>query len=96
MVSRATGFSPIGDFYQATVVVYRCGPGALEVTLLGKDGTPVVVRVNGFPYETYELPRLGSRTVAIRSIIVFGAPCVFELESEGLVGTTRVEWVPSG
>jgi hypothetical protein len=96
MVSRATGFSPIGDFYQATVVVYRCGPGALEVTFLGKDGRPVVVRVNGFPYETYDVPRLGSRTVAIRSIIVSGAPCVFELESEGLVGTTRLEWVPPG
>jgi hypothetical protein len=96
MISRATGFSPIGDFRQATVVVYECGPGALEVTLLGKDGVPIVVRVNGFPYETYELPRLGSRTVAIRSIIIAGAPCVFELESEGLVGTTRVEWVPSG
>jgi hypothetical protein len=96
LVSRATGFSPIGDFRQGTVVVYRCGPGALEVTLLGKDGMPVVVRVNGFPYETYELPALGSRTVAIRPIIVAGAPCVFELQSEGLVGTTRVEWVPSG
>jgi hypothetical protein len=95
LVSRATGFSPIGDFRAGTVVVYRCGPGALEVTLLGKDGAPVVVRVNGFPYETFEVPRLGSKSVAIRPVgIIAGAPCVFELTSEGLVGTTRVEWVP--
>jgi hypothetical protein len=95
VVSRAGGFSPIGDFREATVVVYRCGPGALEVVLLGKDGEPVVVRVNGFPYDTFEVPQLGSRTVAITPIaIVEGAPCVFELESAGLVGSTRVEWVP--
>jgi hypothetical protein len=97
LVSRATGFSPIGDFRQATVVVYRCGPGRLEVTLLGKDGAPVAVRVNGFPYETFDVPALGSRFVAIRPVgVIAGAPCVFELESAGLVGSTRVEWVAAG
>ena len=95
LVSRRSGFTPIGDFREATVVVYRCGPGRLEVTLLGKDGAPIVARVNGFPYDTFELVPQGSRTVAIRSIgIIAGAPCVFELESAGLVGSTRVEWVP--
>jgi hypothetical protein len=97
LVSRRSGFSPIGDFREATVVVYRCGPGRLEVTLLGKDGEPIVARVNGFPYDTFELEPPGSLNVAIRSIgIIAGAPCVFELESAGLVGTTRVEWVPEG
>jgi hypothetical protein len=95
LVSRATGFTPIGDFRKAVVVVYRCGPGALEVTLLGKDGAPVAVRVNGFPHETLDVPALGSRFIAIRPIAVIAeAPCVFELESDGLVGSTRVEWVP--
>ena len=95
LVSRRSGFSAIGDFREATVVVYRCGPGRLEVTLLGKDGEPIVARVNGFPYDTFELEPPGSLNVAIRSIgIIEGAPCVFELESAGLVGTTRVEWVP--
>jgi hypothetical protein len=94
IISRTSGFSPIGDFRKGTVVVYRCGPGRLEATLLGKDGAPVAVRVNGFPYDTFEVPRLGSRTVAVRPIgVIEGAPCVFELESEGLVGSTRVEWV---
>jgi hypothetical protein len=95
LVSRTSGFSPVGDFVKASVVVYRCGPGALEVTLLGKDGAPIVTRVNGFPYETYELPPQGSRSIAIRALgVAPGEPCVFDLESEGLVGSTRVEWVP--
>ena len=94
LVSRRSGFSPIGDFREATVVVYRCGPGQLEVTLLGKDGAPVVVRVSGFPYDTYELEPPGSLNLAIRPIVIAGAPCVFELTSAGLVGSTRVEWVP--
>jgi hypothetical protein len=95
VVSRATGFTPIGDFRSATVIVYGCSSGRLEVTLLGKDGAPIAARVNGFPYETFELPPLGSRTVSIRPIAVIeNAPCVFELESDGLVGSTRVEWIP--
>jgi hypothetical protein len=95
LVSRAGGFTPIGDFRLATVVVYRCGPGALELTLLGKDGEPVEVRFNGFPHETIELPRLGQWNGAIRPLITNPEqPCVFELESDGLVGSTRVEWVP--
>jgi uncharacterized membrane protein YjfL (UPF0719 family) len=97
LISRRSGFSPIGDFREATVVVYQCGPGRLEVTLLGKDGEPIVARVNGFPYDTFELEPPGSRTVAIRSIgIIESAPCVFELTSAGLVGSTRVEWIPEG
>jgi hypothetical protein len=95
MVSRAGGMTPVGDFRQASVVVYRCGPGALEVTLLGKDGAPLIVRVNGLPYETFDLPAGGVRTIAIRPIVpVPGDPCLFELQSIGLVGSTRVEWKP--
>jgi hypothetical protein len=97
LVSRTGGFSPIGDFRDATVVVYRCGPGALEVTLLGKDGAPIATRVNGFPYETYELAAGESQSVAIRAVgAAEGEPCLFELESAGLAGSTRVEWVPEG
>jgi hypothetical protein len=94
VISRTSGFSPIGDFWKGTVVVYRCGPGRLEAALLGKEGAPVVARVNGFPYDTFEVPRETSRTIAVRPIgVIAGAPCVFELESEGLVGSTRIEWV---
>jgi hypothetical protein len=94
LTSRAAGFSPIGDFQRASVVVYHCGPGALEIDLLGKDGAPVIARVNGFPNATFELVPGGARQVAIRPIVAEGSPCVFDLESAGLVGSTRVEWVP--
>jgi hypothetical protein len=93
MVSRVGGMTPVGDFRQASVVVYECGPGALELTLLGKDGGPVIVRVNGLPHETFDVPAGSVRMVAIRPVLaVPGDPCLFELQSIGLVGSTRVEW----
>jgi hypothetical protein len=95
LVSRVGGLTPVGDFRKATVVVYRCGPGVLEVDLLGKDGAPIVVHVNGLPHETFELPAGGARTFSIRPVLaVPGDPCLFELESLGLVGSTRMEWKP--
>ena len=95
LVSSALGFTPVGDFQLGRVVVYRCGPGALELTLLGKDGKPVAIRVNGFPWETVEIPPGGVWRGAVEPVVENSAvPCVFELESAGLVGSTRVEWVP--
>jgi Dolichyl-phosphate-mannose-protein mannosyltransferase len=95
MISRVGGMTPAGDFRQASVVVYRCGPGALELTLLGKDGAPVIVRVNGLPHDTFEIPAGGVQTISVRPVLaVPGDPCVFELQSLGLVGSTRVVWNP--
>ena len=98
LASRAEGFSAIGDFRHGKVVVYRCSPGALEVTLLGKDGLPVRITVNGFPWRTVQ-PK--PRAVWTGSVppLFFGdgeSPCLFELASDGLVGSTRIEWVPKG
>ena len=97
-VSRRGGFSPVGDFRNATVVVYECGPGALHLLLLGKDGLPVRITVNGLPWLTVQ-PEPGGRWTGSIPSLRSGAdddPCLFQLESEGLVGSTRVEWVPSG
>jgi len=96
LVSRTEGFSPIGDFGRAKVVVYPCGPGALELTLLGKDGLPIRLSVNGFPWQTLELEPGGLWSGVVPSLRPAGQviPCLFELRSEGLVGSTRVEWVP--
>jgi hypothetical protein len=97
LVSRTSGFTPVGDFGDAKVVVYPCGPGALELTLLGKDGFPVRIAVNGFPWQTVEVQPGGVWSGAVPSLRPGGdlLPCLFELESDGLVGSTRVEWVPS-
>lgn len=99
LVSKAEGFSPVGDFAErGRVVVFRCSPGALELTLLGKQGLPVRIRVNGVPWRTIQ-PAPGSVWRGSVPPLWFAdgtSPCVFDLESEGLVGSTRVEWVPSG
>ena len=97
LVSRTEGFTPVGDFGRAKVVVYPCGPGALELTLLGKDGFPVRLSVNGLPWQTIEVQPGGVWSGAVPSLRPSGLPipCLFELESEGLVGSTRVEWVPA-
>lgn len=97
LVSRTEGFTPVGDFARAKVVVYPCGPGSLELTLLGKDGFPVRISVNGFPWRSVEVPAGGVWSGVVPSLRPSGLliPCLFELESEGLVGSTRVEWVPA-
>jgi len=94
-VSRRAGFSPVGDFRSATVVVYDCGPGALDLLLLGKDGLPVRITVNGLPWLTVQ-PQPGGRWTGSIPSLRSGTgndPCLFQLESDGLVGSTRVEWV---
>jgi hypothetical protein len=97
LVSRTEGFTPVGDFGRAKVVVYPCGPGALELTLLGKDGLPVRISVNGFPWRTVDIEPGGVWSGAVPSLRPSGQliPCLFELESDGLVGSTRIEWVPA-
>ena len=97
-VSRLGGFSPVGDFRSATVVVYNCGPGVLDLLLLGKDGLPVRITVNGLPWLTVRPGPGGRWTGSIPSLRsgTGNDPCLFRLESDGLVGSTRVEWVPSG
>lgn len=98
IVSRTDGLTPVGDFTDLVrVVVYRCTEGNLELTLLGKQGFPVEIRVNGFLFESIQ-PAAGE--VWHGSVPALPAPdgnaqCVFELDTDGLVGSTRVEWVPA-
>ena len=89
LVSRTEGFTPVGDFGRAKVVVYPCGPGALEVTLLGKEGSPVRLGVNGFPWRTVDVEQGEIWSGAVPSLRPAGQliPCLFELESDGLVGS---------
>ena len=65
-------------------------------SLLGKDGLPVRITVNGLPWLTVQ-PEPGGRWTGSIPSLRSGAdndPCLFQLESEGLVGSTRVEWMP--
>jgi len=90
------GVKPNGDVVGAAqITVYSCGRGRLELTLLGKEGTPIELRVNGI---TWSRPLVASGTVWNGSV---PSPpdangrslCLFELVSPGLVGSTRLEFV---
>ena len=100
VLQRVRGLQPNGDLYGASsarIEVFGCGPGELQLTLLGKQGDPTRIW-------------LGPRLLAERAIPpgavwrpALAAPatadgtgrCVYELESDGLVGSTRIEFVRS-
>lgn len=96
LLTSRTGVQPNGDVLgKAQITVYGCGRGRLELTLLGKQGTPIELRVNGI---TWARPHIASGAVWTGSV---PAPpyadgrslCEYELVSPGLVGSTRLEFV---
>jgi hypothetical protein len=91
-----TGVEWNGDIIgRAEIRAYRCGGGRLELTLFGKQGTPLELRANGL---TVARPAIAPNEVWNGTI---PAPadadgrttCLFELVSPGLVGSTRLEFV---
>ncbi|MGZ8794706.1 MAG: glycosyltransferase family 39 protein [Gaiellaceae bacterium] len=93
-----SGVQTNGDIVgTARVEVLGCAQGHLSLTLLGKAGTPVQISVVG----------RGPTTVTPASGSVWSgdvpAPasadgtdlCVYEIDSPGLVGSTRIEFVPT-
>jgi hypothetical protein len=101
LVQRVIGLRPNGDLHGgeiAEVVVYACGPGALELTLLGKQGLPTRIVVDGVVGAERSVPPDGvwRPSVPAPATADGSGRCVFELQSEGLVGSTRIEFVPSG
>lgn len=98
---RVVGLHPNGDLYggeSARILVYGCRPGHLELTLLGKQGLPtrivsrgVLLARRAIPPGTVWRPAVPAPPDADGS-----GRCVFELETFGLIGSTRIEFVPSG
>jgi len=91
-----SGFQPNGDIVgDARITVYGCERGRLSLTLLGKQGTPVVLAVDGLRYATIQ-PRSG--TVWQGDIpapsAADGGVCVFEVHSSGLLGSTIITFEP--
>jgi Dolichyl-phosphate-mannose-protein mannosyltransferase len=95
---RIAGFKLNGDVYgheNAVVKVFRCARGHLELTLLGKQGLPTRILVNGqvaaqraIPPGTVWRPNVAAPPEANGS-----GTCVFTIASDGLIGSTRVEFV---
>ena len=84
-----------GDFQNAAgATVYDCRGGRLALTLLGKTGAPVVVRVDGRPVRRLRLPPDETWSGEIPVDPSPGSRiCRIELTSEGLVGSTKIEYV---
>ena len=101
VLQRVRGLQPNGDLYGgsfARIEVFACGPGELQLTLLGKQGAPTRIELDGrtmaeraIPPETVWRPAVPAPPTADGS-----GKCVYELESDGLVGSTRIEFVRSG
>jgi hypothetical protein len=95
---RVLGLQPNGDIWgrsHATVRVFACGPGSLELTVLGKQGLPTRVTVDGrVEAERSVVPgRVWRPSVPAPPSADGRSVCDFRLESDGLIGTTRVEFV---
>lgn len=96
--TRRAGFQPNGDILgEALVTVYGCGPGRLELTLLGKQGIPVVLSVNAVPQQPLTVPsgEVWTGSIAAPADADGRAPCFFGISSPGLLGSTIIEWVPA-
>ena len=91
-----TGLKPNGDIVQPVrMFVYACGPGSLELTLLGKQGTPVKIDVNGVTTMrvTPAAGTVWTGSVPAPASADGTTRCTFDLRSTGLVGSTRIEFV---
>lgn len=94
--SVAVGLGANGDFADTVrVTVYACGPGRLELTLLGKSGAPIAIRANGIPRRVVAPPPQGlwQGSVAAPPDADGTSLCVFELSPSGLAGSTRIAFV---
>ncbi len=91
-----TGLKPDGDIVAPVrVFVYACGRGSLELTLLGKQGTPVEIDVNGLPAARVTPPSgtVWNGSVRAPAWADGARKCTFEIRSSGLVGSTRIVFV---
>ena len=93
MDSILTGVRPGGDMYEPAVLrAWACEGGRLELTLLPKASTRVALRVNGEEVRTLRFA--GEEFVNTTVFPPAGASfCRFEIEPDGLLGSTRIEFV---
>jgi hypothetical protein len=95
---KLSGFKPNGDVYgrePARVRVFSCGRGSLELTLLGKQGLPTRILVNGKVAAEQAIPPGGVWRPSVPSPASAdgSGTCVYTIASDGLIGSTRVEFV---
>jgi hypothetical protein len=96
--ARVIGLKPNGDIYgaqSAKVRVFACGHGNLELTLLGKQGLETRIVLDGRVAARHTIPANGvwRPSVPVPPSANGRGICVFRIESDGLIGSTRVEFV---
>ncbi len=91
-----TGIQANGDIIgTARITVPQCNHGHLSLTLIGKSGTPVRISVDGRTSRT-TTPAPGTVwTGDIPPPANAGGTgiCVYRIDSQGLIGTTTIEFV---
>ena len=100
VLQRVRGLQPNGDLYggsSARIEVFGCGPGELQLTLLGKQGAPTWIWLDGKLLATRAIPpeSVWRPSVPAPADADGSGRCVYELESDGLIGSTRIEFVRS-
>ena len=95
---RTSGFLPNGDFTgRASVTVYACTSGTLDITVLGKTGDPVIARVDGLEVAVLETPNGQAVTHRIPAPPYADGTraCGFELATAGYAGSTTISFTPA-
>lgn len=98
VLTSVDGFLPNGDFGGvAHVTVYSCREGTLAITILGKTGDPIDVRVDGVIVTSLETPAEQAVTHRIPAppYADGSRACVFELDNPGYAGSTTVAFTPA-
>jgi len=96
LATETSGLEPNGDFSDAHVTVYGCRPGRLELTLLPKGGKPVTLSANGKVVDTVDIGGgdYWNGVIPTPPGADGNTSCDFDVESEALVGSTRLVYVP--
>jgi len=98
IVLRTEGLLPNGDFTgAATITVYGCRQGTLDVTILGKSDEPIEALVDGLEVARLDTPNGGAVTHRIPAppYADGSRPCVYELRNPGYAGTTAIVFTPA-
>jgi hypothetical protein len=98
---RVVGLKPNGDLYgteTARIRVFACGPGRLELTLLGKEGRSTRILRDGEVVAEQAIPPGGVWRPAIPAPRNADGSrhCDYLLETDGLIGSTRIDFVRTG
>jgi hypothetical protein len=98
---RIVGLRPNGDLHgteTARIRVFACGPGRLELTLLGKEGRSTRILRDGevVAERAIQPGSVWRPSIPAPSHADGSRHCDYLLETDGLIGSTRIDFVRTG